>query len=115
MLPPVHRLRRSTDFSSAVRSGARVRSERIVLHQLVDGDRADAAPRVGLIVSRSVGSSVVRHRVSRRLRAQLAHRLDFLPAHSSTVVRALSGAAQASSATLGSDLDRALTRLVARR
>lgn len=69
------------------------------------------APRVGLVVSKAVGGSVVRHRVARRLRAQLAPRLGVLPAGSGTVVRALPSAAQASSAQLGAALDKALGRL----
>ena len=73
---------------------------------------ADASPALlGLVVSRSVGNSVVRHRVSRRLRAQAAQRLSSLPPGSYTVIRALPGAATADSAQLGADLDRALARV----
>lgn len=116
MLPPGNRLRRSADFGSAVRAGVRARSGRLVVHQQPgDGDGADAAARVGLIVGKGIGGSVVRHRVSRRLRAQLALRLDSLPRPSITVVRALPGCADASSASLGRDLDRALATLAARR
>ncbi|WP_375490643.1 ribonuclease P protein component [uncultured Jatrophihabitans sp.] len=117
MLPSANRLRRSSDFSSAVRSGARVRNGRVVVHQTVRVTDAgdDAAPRVGLIVGRSVGPSVVRHRVSRRLRAQFAMRLDRLPEQSNTVVRALPSAARATSVELGRDLERALTTLAGRR
>lgn len=71
------------------------------------------APIVGLVVGKSVGGSVVRHRVSRRLRAQLAGRIDRLPAGSATVVRALPGAAEASSADLGRDLDSAIAKVTA--
>jgi ribonuclease P protein component len=74
-----------------------------------------AAPVVGLVVGKSVGGSVVRHRVSRRLRAQLSARLDRLPAGSGTVVRALPAAADATSAELAADLDGALQRLGAAR
>ena len=74
-----------------------------------------AAPRVGLVVGKSVGGSVVRHAVSRRLRAQLAARLSALPAGSGTVVRAMPEAADASSALLGRHLDQAFDRLAARR
>jgi ribonuclease P protein component len=63
------------------------------------------------VVSRSVGGSVVRHRVTRRLRAQLLPRLRRLPAGSIAVVRALPPAATASSAEFGADLDAALDRL----
>jgi ribonuclease P protein component len=105
-------MRRSTDFTSVVRSGHRARADRLVLHQLPG--LTPAAPLVGLVVGRSVGGSVVRHRVSRRLRAQLAGRLDRLPAGSGTVVRALPPSAEASSAELGADLDRALARVSSR-
>jgi ribonuclease P protein component len=67
--------------------------------------------RAGLIVSRKVGGSVVRHRVSRRLRAQLASRLDGLPTGSRVVVRALPTAAEASSTSLGRQLDAAFAKL----
>jgi len=76
------------------------------------GLAADTAPRVGLIVGRSVGASVVRHRVSRRLRAQLARWLSELPAGCGVVVRALPGAATATSAQLAADLDDALRSLL---
>jgi ribonuclease P protein component len=72
-------------------------------------DLSEASPSLGLVVGRSVGNSVTRHRVTRRLRAQLAARLDRIPAGAGVVVRALPEAATASSAALGADLDRALT------
>ena len=58
-----------------------------------------------------MGGSVIRHQVSRRLRAQLAARIDALPAGSRLVVRALPSAAVASSHALGRQLDVALGRL----
>ena len=54
---------------------------------------------------------MVRHQVSRRLRAQLADRLSTLPAGSRLVVRALPSAADTSSADLGRQLDSALGKL----
>jgi ribonuclease P protein component len=105
-------MRRSTDFASVVRGGSRVRGGQLVVHH-----RRDLGPQpalVGLVVGRSVGGSVLRHRVSRRLRAQLAQRLDRLPPGSGTVVRALPESAEASSAELGRSLDKAFDRLAAR-
>ena len=102
-------MQRSTEFSSAVRSGSRVRSDSVVVHH--QRDLGSAPARVGLVVSRAVGGSVVRHQVSRRLRAQLAQRLVRLPDGSLTVVRALPASATASSQDLGRALDRALDRL----
>lgn len=114
MLPAANRMRRSTDFATVVRAGVRAAGGPVVLHH-----RAAVAessyPVVGLVISKAVGGSVARHRVARRLRAQLAQRLDRLPGGSGTVVRALPGSAQANSAELGAALDRALRRLAARR
>ncbi len=76
-----------------------------------DGGPAVGASRVGLVVGKAVGTSVVRHQVSRRLRAQLQQRLDRIPAGARMVVRALPETATAGSAALGRDLSRALDKL----
>jgi ribonuclease P protein component len=73
--------------------------------------RTGSPVRVGFVVSKAVGNSVVRHRVSRRLRHVVARRLGTLAAGSSLVVRALPAAAQASSAELEIDFDAAVRRL----
>jgi len=103
-------MRRSGDFGAVVRGGRRARRGSVVVHHragLHDGPAV-----IGLVVGKSVGGSVVRHRVSRRLRAELARRLDVLPAGSGTVVRALPEAGTATSAELGADLERALAQLL---
>jgi ribonuclease P protein component len=51
---------------------------------------------------------VVRNTVRRRLRHQMAGRMDQIPRGSTVVVRALPGAAAASSASMDADLERAL-------
>lgn len=71
----------------------------------------DAAPRVGFVVSKAVGNSVVRHRVTRRLRHVLRDRLGTMRPGCALVVRALPPSAGAASAELGSDIDSALRRL----
>jgi ribonuclease P protein component len=106
-------MRRSTEFASVVQAGRRSRGGELVVHQSVDPGRT--VPLVGLVVGKAVGGSVVRHRVARRLRAQLACRLDSLPAGSGTVVRALPAAADATSEQLGASLDHAFARLAATR
>jgi ribonuclease P protein component len=106
-------MRRSRDFAAVIQSGARTRGGPLVIHQRLDF--GSGAPLVGFVVGKAVGGSVVRHRVARRLRAQVADRLDSLPAGSGTVVRALAGAADASSQQLGAGLDHALSRLAGRR
>ena len=74
---------------------------------------APAAPRVGFVVSRAVGPAVVRNLVKRRLRHLSRERLDWLPAGSMLVVRALPGAAEASYDELGRELDRCLAKVAA--
>ena len=90
-----------------------MRGGAVVVHQRLD--LGGPAPLVGFVVGRSVGGSVMRHRVTRRLRAQVAQRLDVLPAGSGTVVRALPSAAEASSGQLGAGLDHALSQLAGHR
>ncbi|MDQ2836154.1 MAG: ribonuclease P protein component [Actinomycetota bacterium] len=128
MLPAAHRLRSSTDFSAVTRRGRRARCGSVVAYLLpaedspagrdklrTMSDQTDQPAQIGLIVGRTVGGSVVRHQVSRRLRAQLALNLDRLPAGSRMVVRALPDTATAPSSQLGADLDAALRRLTASR
>jgi ribonuclease P protein component len=106
-------MRRSTDFGSVVRRGSRARGSALVVHQRLGIGTEDVL--VGFVVNKAVGGSVVRHRVTRRLRAQVAQRLAVLPAGSATVVRALPEAAEATSAQLGAALDNAFARLGSRR
>ncbi len=118
MLPAAARLTRREDFTTAVRRGRRASRGTVVVHvavvhvAVVDVARGSGPTRVGFVVSRAVGGSVVRHRVQRRLRHQMRERWDRLPVSSLVVVRALPPAATASSATLGRDLDAALTRVL---
>jgi ribonuclease P protein component len=106
---------RSADFAAVLRGGRRAGTGggTVVLHQRLDL-HPGGAPVVGLVVGRTVGNSVVRHRVSRRLRAALAERLDRLAPGSATVVRALPRAGAAPSHALRHDLDRTLDQLAAR-
>ncbi len=60
------------------------------------------------MVSKAVGGSVVRHRVTRRLRHLVAPRLEALPEGALLVVRAFPPAATATSAELAEDLDAGL-------
>lgn len=78
-------------------------------HLSVAEDSAEPA-KVGFVVSKQVGSAVVRNRVKRRLRHLSRERLADLPAGSTLVVRALPVSASATSGRLRSDLDRALSR-----
>ena len=118
MLPRRHRLTRPDDYRAVLRGGSgpqrrrRVGGELLVVH--ASCTEPTRPPRVGFVVSRAVGGSVVRHRVVRRLRALAAARIDQLPRGCDLVVRAQPAAAQASFASLGVAVDRALERLLGR-
>ena len=113
MLPRARRVTRPFEFRRVLRGGRKAGRRRLVLHALIPEAGTDhrAPSRAGLVVGRSVGPAVVRHRVSRRLRHLLAQRLDAVPPGTDLVVRAQPPAADASSAELGADLDAALARL----
>lgn len=113
MLPAAHRLTDSAAFSDTVRAGARAGSRALVVHLRVD-PTSDAPCRVGLVVSKAVGNAVVRTRVKRRLRHQVAADLAMLPAGSTVVLRANPAAAEATSADLGEELRAGLTRCLER-
>jgi ribonuclease P protein component len=70
--------------------------------------------KVGFIVSRAVGTAVVRNRVKRRLRVVMREHLDALPVGSFFVVRANPAAAAARQADLAADLNLVLERLLRR-
>ncbi len=110
MLSAEHRLRSSREFAQVVRQGRRAGRPTLAAHLLVTD--SGEPPRAGLVVSKAVGGSVVRHRVARRLRHVLRLRVPELPVGSLLVVRALPAAATAPSAGLGADLDLALHRLL---
>jgi ribonuclease P protein component len=119
VLPAQARLRRRPEFTAVVRSGRRVGRPTMVLHYLPqrpvdrDGDtRSSAGPRAGFVVGRTVGNSVVRHRVTRRLRAVVRDQLDRLPPTADLVVRARPEAADASSDRLRRDLAAGLDRVL---
>lgn len=95
-----------------LRRGRRAGRRRLVVHALVPATAVPGAvARAGLVVGRTVGPSVVRHRVSRRLRHLLRERLETVAAGTDLVVRAQPAAAEATSAELAEDLDAALARL----
>jgi ribonuclease P protein component len=75
------------------------------------GSTPTRPPRVGFVVSKAVGNSVVRHRVTRRLRALMAQRVADLPDGADVVVRAQPAAATARFEELAAELDRGLRRV----
>jgi ribonuclease P protein component len=116
VLPAQARLRRRPEFTAVVRSGRRAGRPTMVLHYLPERpvalDGVVPSARVGLVVGRAVGNSVVRHRVSRRLRAAAAEQLHRIPVTADLVLRARPEAAAADFGTLHADLARGLDRLL---
>jgi ribonuclease P protein component len=90
MLPQGQRLTRPEEFKRTIRGGCSVRRPTVIVY----GAKAPAGAggrlaRAGVTVSKSVGGSVVRHRVARVIRHQLQASLAAAPGGSTWVVRAL--------------------------
>jgi len=107
MLDRAHRLTQPQQFEAAIREGRRSGGPVLVVHLGVDPGHPGTA-RAGLVVGKAVGNAVQRNRVKRRLRHLLRQRLTVLPPDAALVVRALPPSATASSAELGTALDKVL-------
>ncbi|RIJ77234.1 ribonuclease P protein component [Nakamurella silvestris] len=102
MLPAKARLNKAEDFSLVVRTGQRAGTRHVAVHLL--STSSEEPPRAGFVVSAKVGNSVIRHRVTRRLRHQILPMLAGLAPGTHVVVRALPAAAGATSTQLSADL-----------
>ena len=111
MLPARNRMTRSTEFDATVKRGIRTAQPDLIVHlrRASDADD-DAAPRVGLIIAKTVGLAVDRHRVARRLRHISRGLLDDLHQSDRVVIRALPSSRTASSARLEQQLRHGLRR-----
>ena len=115
MLPAAARLRRRAEFAATVRGGVRSGAPAVVVHLQVPRSPGATGPaRAGFVVSRAVGTAVVRNRVRRRLRHLTRPRLAQLPAGSALVVRATPAAATATYADLEHQFDSGLSTALAR-
>jgi ribonuclease P protein component len=111
VLPARYRMTRSSEFGATVSQGVRAVQPDLVVHTMREGV-GDQGPRIGLVVSKSVGSAVQRHRVARRLRHVARTVLDELDPADRVVIRALPGSRHAISARLEQELRTALRRAV---
>jgi ribonuclease P protein component len=128
VLPQQSRMRRPEDFRLALRTGRRAGGSVVAGHLLLPSPvgtdqpasgshgavRSGEPAKVGFIVSRAVGSAVVRNRVKRRLRELMRRRLASLPGGCLLVLRAHPAAAGARQADLAADLDLVIGRLLRR-
>jgi ribonuclease P protein component len=85
-----------------------------VVHANSTDARAGQPPRVGLVVSKTVGNAVVRNRTKRVLRALMSSRIDLLSEGVDLVIRAKTELPGMPTATLGRDLDKVLTTVLSR-
>ncbi len=105
MLPRYARLTSPNDFARTTKNGFRVSSKFLVLY--FNPTVTNTPAQAGLIISKSVGGSVVRHKVARQIRHSLREHLVALPTGTHIVVRALMGSA-------GQDLKKDLNSLIPR-
>jgi ribonuclease P protein component len=105
-----NRMTRSTDFDATVKHGIRAVQPDMVIHLHFGEDAAADAPRVGLIVSRAVGSAVQRHQMARRLRHAAREVLDSLGRSDRLVIRALPSGRDTGAVRLADELRAGLRR-----
>jgi ribonuclease P protein component len=79
----------SADFARATKSGARVTTENFVGYLYISPVTNHDLPKCGLIINKSVGGSVARHALARKVRHSVSPNLAKLPAGSLLVIRAL--------------------------
>ena len=92
MLPKNARLTTSEDFAQATKSGSRLTTENLVGYLYIKPATNNLEPtrsRAGLIVNKSVGGSVKRHRIARQIRHDIAPLVLQLPTNSLLVIRVL--------------------------
>ena len=107
MLPAQYRMTRSAEFGATVKHGVRAVQPDIVVHARRDHN---GGPRIGLVVAKSVGSAVQRHRVARRLRHVAKIMVPELDPADRVVIRALPSSRHAISARLEQQLRTGLRR-----
>jgi len=87
VLPNSARIKSSSDFARATKSGRRITSDSLIGY-LYSSNSNDPA-KLGLIVGKTVGNSVVRHRIARQIRHAVREDLNNLPNGTLFVVRAM--------------------------
>lgn len=97
MLPNSARIKSSSDFARVTKSGRRTTTDSLIAYLLLNqsnsgsnlNHKKDDSPKLGLIISKSVGNSVVRHRIARQIRHASFNYLSLLPTGSLLVIRAM--------------------------
>ena len=111
MLPKNARLTASADFARATKSGTRVTTNNFVGYLYLSPVTNQDQPKCGLIINKSVGGSVVRHTLARKLRHAVAPQISKLPSGSLLVIRAL---AKNNSESVGAEVEKLISKLLER-
>ena len=107
MLAKTARISSSADFAKATKSGLRSTTNHLIgyLHL----SNSSEATRCGLIINKSVGNSVIRHTVARKIRHIIAAHLTSIPTGSLLVIRALPAS---NTADLKSETNELISKLI---
>ncbi|TDN91050.1 ribonuclease P protein component [Microbacterium sp. BK668] len=111
MLARPNRLTRGAEYKAVVRRGRRCAAAHTVTYVMTSAD--SGAARFGFIVSKQVGSAVVRNTVRRRLKAVCREALGDVRPGAEVVIRALPSAAGADYSELRDEVQRCLARRAA--
>jgi ribonuclease P protein component len=111
VLSAQNRMTRSTDFDATIKYGTRAVQPDLVVYGRRGSCEQAEGPTVGLIVARSVGSAVQRHRVARRLRHVARPLVPQLERCQRVVIRALPSSRGVDSARLEQQLRVGLQRI----
>ncbi len=87
MLPNSASIKSSSDFQTATKLGRRFTGNSLIGY--LYSSNSDQPAKLGLIVGKSVGNSVVRHRIARQIRHASFNYLSLLPTGSLLVIRAM--------------------------
>ena len=87
MLHKSARLTSPNDFARTTKSGLRVTTEHFVGYLYLQNSRDVNPVRLGLIIGKKVGGSVLRHRLARKVRHSIT--VEKFPKNSLLVIRAL--------------------------
>ena len=111
MLPKNARLTTSADFARATKSGTRVTTNNFVGYLYLSPVTNQDSPKCGLIINKSVGGSVARHALARKLRHAVTPQISKLPSGSLLVIRAL---AKNNSDSVGVEVEKLTSKLLER-
>jgi ribonuclease P protein component len=112
VLAKANRLVRAEDFKTVTRSGARFATTNTVVY--LNLGMSGTPARFGFIVTKSVGSAVVRNLVRRRLRAITRELVNRRALQADIVIRALPGSRDLSWRNLHAEVSGAIEKGAAR-